>query len=272
MARGETYEEFVEKFRPKKTTDDCYTPPEVYEAVADYVSRRFGVRREDMVRPFYPGGDYERFDYPDGCAVVDNPPFSILAGIMEFYLDRGIPFFLFAPALTALSGAKTVMRVNHIITDCQVTYHNGAKVRTSFVTNLGDDGCVIESCPELAEAVNAANERNLGKRASKKTRWGYPANVATVARFLRMSKYGIEARITREHCVRVAKLDMQEGSGIFGGGLLVSDEAAEMLDAAHREIIRRGGGGLPEGQIRRPVGEGARHRPLAGEAMTDDAA
>ena len=121
MARGETYEEFVDKFRPKKTTDDCYTPPEVYEAVADYVSRRFGVRREDMVRPFWPGGDYERFDYPDGCAVVDNPPFSILAGIMEFYLDRGILFFLFAPALTALSSAKSVMAVNHIITDCQVT-------------------------------------------------------------------------------------------------------------------------------------------------------
>ena len=47
MARGETYEEFVGKFQPKLTTDDCYTPPEVYEAVADYVSRRFGVRRED---------------------------------------------------------------------------------------------------------------------------------------------------------------------------------------------------------------------------------
>lgn len=27
------YEGFVEKFKPKKTTDDCYTPPEIYEAV-----------------------------------------------------------------------------------------------------------------------------------------------------------------------------------------------------------------------------------------------
>ena len=27
------YEGFVEKFKPKKTTDDCYTPPAVYEAV-----------------------------------------------------------------------------------------------------------------------------------------------------------------------------------------------------------------------------------------------
>lgn len=26
MARGETYEQFVDKFKQKKTTDDCYTP------------------------------------------------------------------------------------------------------------------------------------------------------------------------------------------------------------------------------------------------------
>ncbi len=27
------YDGFVEKFKPKKTTDDCYTPPEVYDVV-----------------------------------------------------------------------------------------------------------------------------------------------------------------------------------------------------------------------------------------------
>lgn len=27
------YDAFVEKFTPKKTTDDCYTPPLVYDAV-----------------------------------------------------------------------------------------------------------------------------------------------------------------------------------------------------------------------------------------------
>ena len=35
MARGESYEEFVEKFKIKKTTDDCYTPKNVYEIVLD---------------------------------------------------------------------------------------------------------------------------------------------------------------------------------------------------------------------------------------------
>ena len=86
----EDYEGFVEKFKPKKTTDDCYTPPEIYDVVADYVSERFGIDRADMVRPFYPGGDFESFDYPDGCCVVDNPPFSILQRIKRFYRDNGI--------------------------------------------------------------------------------------------------------------------------------------------------------------------------------------
>ncbi len=31
------YEEFVEKFKPKKTTDDCYTPPIIYDAVLNWV-------------------------------------------------------------------------------------------------------------------------------------------------------------------------------------------------------------------------------------------
>lgn len=31
MVQGESYEQFVGKFKPKKTTDDCYTPPEVIE-------------------------------------------------------------------------------------------------------------------------------------------------------------------------------------------------------------------------------------------------
>lgn len=88
----QSYEEFVDKFKPKRTTDDCYTPPEIYDVVAEMVSERYGITREDMVRPFWPGGDYEAFDYPDGCCVVDNPPFSILSKIERFYIERGIPF------------------------------------------------------------------------------------------------------------------------------------------------------------------------------------
>ena len=74
------YGGFVEKFKPKKTTDDCYTPPAVYDAVLQYVRETYHIADDvPIVRPFYPGGDYENYDYPEGCMVVDNPPFSIFA-------------------------------------------------------------------------------------------------------------------------------------------------------------------------------------------------
>ena len=87
------YEGFVEKFKPKKTTDDCYTPPEVYEVIKDWVCNRYGINPETIVRPFYPGGDFENFNYPEGCLVLDNPPFSILAKIKRFYLEKELSSF-----------------------------------------------------------------------------------------------------------------------------------------------------------------------------------
>ena len=98
--KSKTYEEFVDKFKPKKTTDDCYTPPAIYEVIRDWACNEFEIDPAVIVRPFYPGGDYEHYEYPDGCVVLDNPPFSILSKICNFYLERGIKFFLFAPSLT----------------------------------------------------------------------------------------------------------------------------------------------------------------------------
>ena len=63
---NEEYNEFLDKFEAKKTTDDCYTPELVYEAVADWVAKEYGVDRKRFVRPFYPGGDYQRFKYRGG--------------------------------------------------------------------------------------------------------------------------------------------------------------------------------------------------------------
>ncbi len=94
------YEDFVEKFKPKKTTDDCYTPSAVYDAVRQWVIDKYNLQSREIVRPFYPGGDYENYQYSPDCVVIDNPPFSIFSKICKFYLDRDIKFFLFAPHLT----------------------------------------------------------------------------------------------------------------------------------------------------------------------------
>ena len=36
------YADFLQKFERKKTTDDCYTPENIYGAVLDWAARRYG--------------------------------------------------------------------------------------------------------------------------------------------------------------------------------------------------------------------------------------
>ena len=111
---SEEYRAFVEKFKPKKTTDDCYTPPEIYDVILRWAASRYGFDMSCVVRPFWPDADFMRYDYPDGCVVVDNPPFSILSKICNAYRTRGIRFFLFAPTMTILNttGRDSVMELD----------------------------------------------------------------------------------------------------------------------------------------------------------------
>ena len=82
---SDDYIKFLQKFESKKTTDDCYTPPNVYEVVADYVAEHYNVNKGNFVRPFYPGGDYQKEAYNAESIVVDNPPFSIISSICKWY-------------------------------------------------------------------------------------------------------------------------------------------------------------------------------------------
>jgi len=63
---NDEYNEFLDKFEAKKTTDDCYTPDLIYDAVADWVAKEYNLLKEKFVRPFYPGGDYQKFNYGGG--------------------------------------------------------------------------------------------------------------------------------------------------------------------------------------------------------------
>lgn len=132
---SEEYEAFTDKFKAKKTTDDCFTPEIVYDTVKDWAISHYKLGDAQILRPFYPGGDYEHEDYPEGCVVIDNPPFSILSQICRFFDEHGIRYFLFAPALTLFS--TNAGKSNYVPVSASVTYENGARVNTSFVTNLG---------------------------------------------------------------------------------------------------------------------------------------
>ena len=230
---NDEYNEFVDKFKPKKTTDDCYTPDNVYEAVAAWVSQEYGIDRSDMVRPFYPGGDYRSEDYAPGCCVVDNPPFSILSEIERFYQEHGVRFFLFAPTLMLFSRVDGVC---YVPCGGSVTYENGAKVCTSFVTNLEPD-LIVRTAPALEAAMRQANDENLRDQKKNPPKYSYPPEVITSAMVARWGLRGVDFRLRREDAVRISALDAQQsvGKGIYGNGFLLSESAAREAETAARE-------------------------------------
>ena len=240
----EDYEGFVEKFKPKKTTDDCYTPPLVYEAVRDWACAEYGIDPASIVRPFYPGGDYEAFGYPEGCTVLDNPPFSILAQIVRFYMGRGIDFLLFAPALTVFS----LLRQDGVCAVCAgaaVEYENGAQVNTSFVTNMDRWGA--RSAPDLNEAVARAVKETRRERRSSLPRYEYPDEVLTAARLNYYSNHGTDFRVASGDFERISAMDAQRlyGKSVFGG--VAAKRALRGREGGGREGGGREGGGREGG-------------------------
>ena len=235
--KGETYDEFVEKFKPKKTTDDCYTPEIVYNAIADWVANEYHLNKADFVRPFYPGGDYERFDY-SGKIVVDNPPFSILMKIIKFYVDHDIKFFLFAPTLTLCRYGDicTVMPIG-----VSIEYENGAVVNTSFATNLEPHEIRARTPPTLYKAVDEANKINKQKDKKSLPKYSYPMELVTTAAIYPFAKYGIDFVIPRSESVRVSALDAQRQckKAVFGCGWLVSERVKAEREKAEREKALR---------------------------------
>lgn len=219
------YDAFVDKFKPKLTTDDCYTPENVYNAVAEWVANEYGLDRSKFVRPFWPGGDYEAEEYPEECVVVDNPPFSILAEIKQFYVKRGVKFFLFCPCLT-MFGSNDGPTVSYIAVGAGITYENGACVNTSFVTNL--DSCLLRTVPSLYEAVKRENDKNEKAQKKQVPKYEYPEYVITAALAQKWCHYGVEYRLERKDAAFIRALDAQKekGKAIFGSGFILSERAA----------------------------------------------
>lgn len=236
---GKTYQEFVDKFKPKLTTDDCYTPPIVYDAVADWTAKEYGLDRADFVRPFYPGGDYKSFDYSGGKIVVDNPPFSILSEIVKFYVAYGIPFLLFSPTLTGLVRYSDICTA--LPTGVAIEYANGAVVPTSFVTNLDPHEIRARTVPALYKAVQDANDANRREKRVELPKYVYPMEIISSAQMYPFARVGIEFVIPRSESERIGMLDAQrkDGKAIFGAGWILSERVAAEREKAEREKAER---------------------------------
>lgn len=210
-------------------------PPIIYNTVYEWVNNN--ILRLDgvpVVRPFYPGGDYENYDYPEGCVVLDNPPFSILAKIRRFYHSRGIRYFLFAPSLTLANSAHDIP-CTYIICGDSITYENGAKISTSFVTNLDCGGTAVWCAGDLSLAIKAANK--LRERTTiEKPCYEYPPQVTSPALLQKISKSGVVFKIQSKSISFTNSLDSQKATnkGLFGGGWLLSEKAAAEKAAARQ--------------------------------------
>ena len=230
MAKGETYEEFEAKFKKDapKTTDDCYTPQPVYEVVKEYALKLAGLTEETCtpVRPFYPGGDYRNYDYPAVAYVIDNPPFSILSEIRQFYMEKGIKYFLFAPALMCISKIDDTI----ICAFSDIIYTNGATVKTSFVTNAASREFCLMTAPELKKQLKEIfqHDRKIyGEKTRKLKSYIQPKNTFSARDIALTSRTYFFIR--RRESRYVGKIGSYHQ---FGGAYLLSDRAAAELEKA----------------------------------------
>ena len=234
--KSNTYEEFVDKFKHKKTTDDCYTPPTVYNAILEWVRKKCDIEGKNIVRPFYPGGDYENYPYMPDDVVVDNPPFSILSKICRFYLDRHIPYFLFGPHLTLFS-SKLSHTVIVVGSRGNIKYENGAIVATGFLSNMFGDVAAM-TAPDLAEDIRKAQDE---AKSSPLPKYVYPDNVVSVSLLEKIVNGNAEILIRNDECVKISKLDSQTAykKACFGSALLVSDRKSEEARRKSEEARRK---------------------------------
>lgn len=222
------YESFIKKFTENpKTTDECWTPQDVYEAVVKYVGEVYPLEGKEILRPFYPGGDYEHAEYPDDGVVIDNPPFSMFTKICKFYMAKGVPFFLFGPGLTIMSCCKHGCTA--VFIDDQIEFSNGAKVRCNFASNLFGDLLAI-TAPRLSELLRACPSQNVKEALP---RYDYPINLLSASDMQIIAKGEEPFAVPREGTAPIRRLASQpKGKGLFGDHYLLPDELARAKERA----------------------------------------
>jgi hypothetical protein len=216
------YEGFLKKFKRQKTTDDCYTPKNVYNALKKYVLKKYNIASDrKIVRPFHPNGDYEMFDYPDNCLVLDNQPFSLTTKIIQFYNKHKIDYFLFAPGLTCLNLS---FHANIVIAGINMIYSNGATILTSFVTNLGDYKIDVDY--SLYQLLIIENDKNNKRAVLPKI--NYPDNFFNISKAQSLLKRGFNFKLKDKQVMFISKFK-NANNNAFGGGMLTTDDTAQNI-------------------------------------------
>lgn len=224
------YKYCVTNGRNINTTDECYTPPAVYDAVLDYAVDRYQLKSKHIVRPFIPGGDYQKYVYDENDVVIDNPPFSITTKIAKWYIDHNIPFFLFVNGLYGVSLSRAIRgKATVIVTDANVSFYNqGSKkrIKLGFVTNLEPKNIIIRGDATLTNTLNGLVVKKSFKR------FHYPDNFLKNNDILAALQRNVELKLTTDNCLFEDNLDYHKAQThatsqpvkVFGGGYLVNDK------------------------------------------------
>lgn len=126
--------------------------------------------------------------------------------------------------------------VTYIVVGGEITYENGAIVRTSFITNMFDDVKIIGDAELLEEfrKLNARKKANLPK-------YKYPKNITTVSEITYIIERGISLKINKsdtKHC-RVLESQKKYKKSIFGSGFLLSEKATAKKATAKKEAAEK---------------------------------
>ena len=202
------YESFIAKFQnTDKTTDDTYTPKDVYEAVLKYVGTVTDLSDKVILRPFYPGGDFENAEYPENGIVIDNPPFSIFTKICAWYQARRIPFFLFGPALTIFSVLK--YGCTAVVISSSIQFENKIAPNCNFASNLYGD-IICTTAPYLDELLERCPSQN--EKANLPS-YQYPDELLSVSDLQSIAWGGILFRVRRSEAEICRNIDNHPSGG-----------------------------------------------------------
>lgn len=243
----EQYEEWLNKFSETlKTSDDTFTPANVYKTVYEWADKHYHISGRPIERPFYPGGDYRNYKYRKNCVVVDNPPFSILTKIIDFYIENKIDFFIWCPHLTSLQ--YIVKGVTLVIADAPVIYSNGARIATGWLTNLDEENAVVCS-NELRLTLEQCNIDNKKQfdcgKSNHLTNYSYPPELLRVGVLNQLGKrceYAIPRdQVYLKEVVRTTDAQKEynrvnkKKQSVYGGGFWISPAEAERIQKTIKE-------------------------------------
>lgn len=231
------YKYCVTNGRNINSTDECYTPPAVYDTVLDYAVDRYNLQGKHIVRPFIPGGDYQKYAYDKNDVVIDNPPFSITTKIAKWYVDHNIPFFLFVNGLYGVSLSRGLHgKATVIATNANASFYNKGSdksIKLGFVTNMEPKNIIIRGDAALTNKLNGLVDKKSFKR------FHYPDNFLKNNDILAALQRNVELKLTTNNCLFEDNLDYHKAQHVkvFGGGYLVDDKLyAEFKDSVKQDL------------------------------------